>query len=273
MTNEAESSATTQAVSPAASLAVPSVDEPVMLRGSGGAARVRPWPFQPTVAHLVILHQQQRLPSLADLGRWGEQLRSLGFTSVRTGALAVAAGLRVETAGYTPVQELALLAHDHPGAGAAAASQVSSARTSRLTERHLEVASAIDCAAFGSGWQLDGASVADVCRATPRHRGRLAHYDAPGDTAGDTTGPAGYAITGRDARQGFLQRLAVRPEVQGHGVGRLLVHDCLQWLARWRVQRVLVNTATDNAAALALYERAGFHRLGERLRVYERSLA
>lgn len=83
----------------------------------------------------------------------------------------------------------------------------------------------------------------------------------------------GYAITGRDARQGFLQRLAVHPSVQGRGAGRHLVADSLHWLARWRVQRVLVNTPTGNDRALALYLAMGFHRLPERLRVYERSLA
>ena len=49
--------------------------------------------------------------------------------------------------------------------------------------------------------------------------------------------------------------------------------DSLQWLARWRVQRVLVNTPTDNEPALALYEQLGFQRMTERLRVYEQALA
>jgi ribosomal protein S18 acetylase RimI-like enzyme len=51
-----------------------------------------------------------------------------------------------------------------------------------------------------------------------------------------------------------------------------LVDDCLRWLARWRVDRVLVNTPTDNHVALRLYETAGFRRLSERLRVFERDL-
>ena len=106
--------------------------------------------------------------------------------------------------------------------------------------------------------------MADVRCATPRHRARLA-----GD--GDAH-LAAYAITGRDASQGFLQRLAVDPAYQRRGLGRALVLDSLQWLGRWRVRRVLVNTPTDNEAALALYEQVGFHRLPERLGVYERIL-
>jgi ribosomal-protein-alanine N-acetyltransferase len=80
----------------------------------------------------------------------------------------------------------------------------------------------------------------------------------------------GYALSGRDARQVFLQRLAVRPEVQRRGIARALVDDCLAWAARWHAERVLVNTHVGNDAALALYANAGFHRLAERLHVFER---
>jgi ribosomal protein S18 acetylase RimI-like enzyme len=82
-----------------------------------------------------------------------------------------------------------------------------------------------------------------------------------------------YAVSGRDARQGFLQRLAVHPRAQRQGYGRALVLDSLRWAARWRVDRVLVNTHTTNQPALDLYEGVGFHRLHERLHVFERSLA
>ena len=133
--------------------------------------------------------------------------------------------------------------------------------THRLLVGQRPAASAIDRASFGDDWALEPAAVGDVCTATPRHRSRGAGHPL-----------AAYAISGRDGKQGFLQRLAVAPDAQRHGVGRALVQDSLHWLARWRVQRVLVNTAVDNDAALALYERLGFQRLGERLRVYERSL-
>ena len=58
----------------------------------------------------------------------------------------------------------------------------------------------------------------------------------------------------------------------GNGIGRALVQDSLQWLARWRVQQVLVNTPVDNERALHLYESLGFRRMSERLRVFERAL-
>jgi len=229
---------------------------PLVLRGTGSACRVQPWSFQPDIAQLVM-YQQQRLPAVADLNRWADRLRELGYTSVRTTALATSAGLRVETAGFHTIQELILLEHRRPTRGYAA-----HVATRRLHVAQHDEASAVDKAAFGQQWALDAPALAAVCAATPRHRGR-----ATG------TPLAAYAISGRDAKQGFLQRLAVHPAQQRQGLGRALVLDSLQWLARWRVQRVLVNTPVDNDAALALYESVGFQRLSEHLRMYERALA
>ncbi|MCO5329793.1 MAG: GNAT family N-acetyltransferase [Ilumatobacteraceae bacterium] len=254
MTNEADRLA----------LSRPGADAPLLLHGAGCTARVRPWPFQPDVAHLVLL-RQARLPTPADLERWEVALRAVGYSSVRTGAVGAAAAGCMERAGYHIAQELVLLQHDDPRTAGHDANDGFTTR--RLTGADDPAASEVDCAAFGGGWQLDAAAIDDVRHATPRHRARGLHATA-GQQRLD-----GYAITGRDARQGFLQRLAVHPSVQGRGAGRHLVADSLHWLARWRVQRVLVNTPTGNDRALALYLAMGFHRLPERLRVYERSLA
>ena len=133
--------------------------------------------------------------------------------------------------------------------------------TLRLGESQHRSAAGVDRAAFGPEWHLDASAVADVCAATPRHRARrIGDVDA-------------YAITGRDSRQGFLQRLAVHPDQQRQGLGRALALDSLRSLARWRVTKVLVNTPVDNEPALDLYRSLGFRPLPERLRVFERSCA
>ncbi|MEZ5271686.1 MAG: GNAT family N-acetyltransferase [Ilumatobacteraceae bacterium] len=262
MTNEADRLA----------LSRPGADAPLLLHGAGCTARVRPWPFQPHVAHLVLL-RQARLPTPADLERWETALRAVGYRAVRTGALGTAGGGGMERGGYQIAQELVLLQHDDPRAVTPATTVATPGpdptgfTTHRLPVGDDDAASEVDCAAFGTGWQLDAAAIDDVRHATPRHRARGLRLD------GSARRLDGYAITGRDARQGFLQRLAVHPDAQGCGAGRRLVADSLHWLARWRVQRVLVNTPTDNERALALYLDTGFHRLPERLRVYERSLA
>ncbi len=230
----------------------------IVIGAHGVSCRVRPWSFQPRTAQLVM-YQQHTLPSLADLRRWSDELRDLGYTTVRTTALATSAGLRAETAGFHVIQELVLLEHLAPGRAAHR-----SVSTNRLLVTKHAAASAIDLSAFGDQWALQPLAVGDVCSATPRHRARCVD-----DTSGAL---AAYAISGRDGKQGFLQRLAVHPHAQRQGLGRALVLDSLQWSARWRVQRVLVNTPIDNEPALHLYETTGFRRLGDRLRVYEQAL-
>ena len=233
------------------------IGAPLTLRGDGVTGRVLEWPSQPGVAQL-IMYQQHRLPSTGDLMRWSDQLLGRGFHRIRTSALAPLAAHRVEALGFHMVQELVLLEHDHPSD--APRPEMPSQRL--LVAQHA-AASALDHAAFGVGWSLDPEAIDEVRRATPSHRARW---------LGESL-PAGYALTGRDARQGFLQRLAVHPDQQGQGLGRALVSDCLRWLARWRAERVLVNTPVGNHVALRLYETSGFRRLHERLRVFERELS
>ncbi len=229
---------------------------PLVLRGEGVSSRVVEWPSQPGVAQL-IMYQQQRIPSADDLQRWVDTIASRGYSTIRTSALAAQAAAAVEVVGFQSVQDLALLQHDlmlrldRPRAPLA-----------RLTEHHHTRASEVDRAAFGDGWFLDPAAIDEVRRATPHHRARTAGGDAF----------AGYAVSGRDAGIGFLQRLAVHPDHQRRGLARALVLDSLRWMSRWRVERVLVNTPVNNEPALLLYESTGFHRLREHLRVYERSL-
>ena len=79
-------------------------------------------------------------------------------------------------------------------------------------------------------------------------------------------------VSGRDGRNGYIQRLAVSPDHQNRGFGLALVTDSLRWMARWRVQRALVNTHVGNDAALVLYHRLGFTDLSDRLHVFERRI-
>ena len=225
------------------------------LRARGITARVRPWPADHDTAHLILYHQSL-MPEVHELQRWADELAGRGYRRVRTTALATVASARFDRAGFTTVQELVLLQHDDPRTAPAPAIP-----TLRLVESQHRSAAGVDRAAFGPEWHLDASAVADVCAATPRHRARrIGDVDA-------------YAITGRDSRQGFLQRLAVHPDQQRQGLGRALALDSLRSLARWRVTKVLVNTPVDNEPALDLYRSLGFRPLPERLRVFERSCA
>lgn len=230
---------------------------PQVLRGATSSCRIRPWTGQPSVAQLVVFNQGIA-PTAGDVDRWVDELHRLGYAAVRTGALNELTGAVVRQAGFGVRQELELLEHRSPAT--AGRPEVPSRR---LPDAERQAAVAVDRAAFETPWQLDEAAFAEVCNATVRHRARAV------DSGGSL---AGFAISGRDGRLGFLQRLAVHPAHRREGLGAALVVDSLRWLARWRATRVLVNTHVENVAALTLYHRLGFVSLPERLAVYERSL-
>jgi ribosomal protein S18 acetylase RimI-like enzyme len=220
---------------------------------------VRPWSFSTDVAHLVF-YNQSRVPSPDDVRHWMAELSRLGYRSVRTGALGLVGSSVVIELDFQLVQTLALLEHSDP-----ASAPRSTVDTTRLSWTRLQQASDTDVAAFGAAWGIDATAIADMSTATPAHRMR--------SVTGTNSALSGYAVSGRDGRLGFLQRLAVDPAMQRRGIGTALVADSLRWLARWRCARVLVNTHVDNTAALALYHRMGFVTLPDQLRVFERSLA
>jgi ribosomal protein S18 acetylase RimI-like enzyme len=82
----------------------------------------------------------------------------------------------------------------------------------------------------------------------------------------------GYAVTGLTRDIGYLQRLAVDPDTEGRGIGRILVLDGLRWARDNGAEQAVVNTQVGNARALALYESLGFRRLPEGLSVLGRTL-
>jgi ribosomal protein S18 acetylase RimI-like enzyme len=109
----------------------------------------------------------------------------------------------------------------------------------------------VDHVAFPPFWQLDEHGLREALDATPWTRFRLARADGR---------IVGYAICGRSAERGFVQRLAVDPDVQRGGIGWDLMVDGLRWMHRRGVKRAVVNTQLGNQPALDLYERLGFRR-------------
>ena len=237
---------------------------PLILRAANGnsgvLARVRPWAFEPNVAHLV-LYNQSRLPAPADIIGWIAELRVAGYDTVRTGALGTQAGARFERLGFEVIQSLVLL--EHTSVGDAPVGPAKNESVVRLDDHDDTEASRVDIAAFGAGWCIDRVGIGDVRTATPRHRARAVKTE---------DAIVAYAISGRDGRNAYIQRLAVAPQHQQQGHGAALVADSLRWMARWRVQRALVNTHVGNTPALALYHRFGFVDLSDRLHVYERRI-
>jgi ribosomal protein S18 acetylase RimI-like enzyme len=189
-------------------------------------------------------------------------LAGRGFGEVITAALGSAEQQPFLAAGFTVREELHLLVHDldpppAPPDGAAT--------LRRPHRREWENMGAIDASAFSPFWHLDAVGIAEASDATPSARIRVAV------TAGSEL--AGYAVSGRSAGRGYLQRVAVYPRVQGRGFGTSLVVDGLRWMARRGAARALVNTQLPNERALALYLRLGFRLQSERLAVLTHPLA
>jgi ribosomal protein S18 acetylase RimI-like enzyme len=182
----------------------------------------------------------------------------VGFPSVRTGALSVRQAEQAHQAGMQCVQELTLL-----DMGAPPRFDRPAVRAKRARSGDLERLAAIDEAAFGTRWCLDASMLADVRGATPLHRARVVTDPRSPDTI------AGFLISGRAGRIGYVQRLAVHPDAQRRGLASALLVDGLRWLRRARVQRVFVNTHVENEAALELYRAHGFNAMDDRLRVFE----
>jgi ribosomal-protein-alanine N-acetyltransferase len=122
----------------------------------------------------------------------------------------------------------------------------------------LPVVSEVDASAFEQLWQN---SLPALERAYPQ---------AIVATVAEMDGKLiGYQISTRNPNGMHLARLAVRPALQGHGVGFTLVTDLIMKAERRGLSHLTVNTQSDNAPSLALYQRMGFHESGERYPVYQ----
>ncbi|MBI2705923.1 MAG: GNAT family N-acetyltransferase [Actinobacteria bacterium] len=219
--------------------------------------RVSPWRGDSSIAYLAPF--PGRSPQPQTLDRCLDELRERGFRSVLTAALGRDEQGAFFAAGFQVHEELHLLRHDlrtipYPP-------PVSLRRGRRRDERTVLK---VDELAFDSFWRFDAPGLADARAATPTSRFRVAEHGGR---------VVGYAVTGRAAAVGYLQRLAVHPTLQGRGIGAALVIDTLRWSQRRNVAAVMVNTQAGNHRALALYERLGFRRESHGLAVLERVLA
>jgi ribosomal protein S18 acetylase RimI-like enzyme len=79
----------------------------------------------------------------------------------------------------------------------------------------------------------------------------------------------GYQLSTRNPLGVHLARLAVRPEMQGKGLGFALVADLIQQAGQHGINHLTVNTQSDNATSLALYQRMGFRETGEQYPVFQ----
>lgn len=87
----------------------------------------------------------------------------------------------------------------------------------------------------------------------------LAMVDESEPSARESSNHGGQPL----GRHAHLARIAVSPNVQGHGLGQHLLIDCLQFAQKQGVNAVHLNTQTSNEASRQLYKRFGFSRTGQ----------
>lgn len=69
----------------------------------------------------------------------------------------------------------------------------------------------------------------------------------------------GCLLCGHDGRRGYLHHVVVTPAYRGQGVGRALVGQALDGLAAEGIAKTHIDVFADNAAALAFWQRIGWH--------------
>lgn len=91
------------------------------------------------------------------------------------------------------------------------------------------------------------------------------------DDSDEVIGYAGLAVVGRRGDyEASIHTIGVEPEHQGKGVGTALLTALLA-RADELAAPVFLEVRTDNVAAITLYERHGFERVGLRKRYYQPS--
>lgn len=176
------------------------------------------------------------------------RLSAEGVAEVVTAALTPGEQAGFLAAGFTVRERLHLLARDLADVPAPPPSIGRDGRLRRGHRTDRRAVLAVDALAFPPFWQLDAGGLGEAMAATPVSRLRVAV----------DPGVVGYAVCGRAAARGYLQRLAVHPDHQGDGVGTALVVDGLRWMRRHGAERAIVNTQERNVGALRLYQRLGF---------------
>ncbi len=217
--------------------------------------RVTPWQGDPFVA-LVGPVKSGRAPTSDDVRRCIGALDLRGVDQAVTPALTPFEAEPFFQAGFRLFERLHLLSCRLDTATRRAVE--SPAKLIRGRPWHNRAVLELDSWAFRGFWRFDKLALAEAKNATPSSRFRVAKLDGR---------VVGYAVTGRAGQRGYLQRLAVDPDVQGRRIGTMLVNDSFDWLRRRGADQSLVNTQETNATALGLYESVGYRRQADGLLV------
>lgn len=117
----------------------------------------------------------------------------------------------------------------------------------------------IDAALFGTDAWSQATFWSELAGVPDRRWYRVAEVDGA---------IVGYVGLGIGEGTGDVQTIAVAPSAQGRGWGRVLLDALLERASTLGCGEVLLEVRSDNAPALALYERSGFATIATRRRYY-----
>lgn len=229
----------------------------LVLRRGSERLRVGPWRGRPEVAYLTPV-PDSAAPSTTLVEHCIDQLASLGYREAVTGALAPNEQVGFLAAGFEIQEHLHLLTHD-----LAELPEVPAGSLRRARRGDWPDVLTLDALAFDEFWRLDEAGLEEALSATPTVRFRVTPVGGR---------VVGYAVAGKAGRRGYLQRLAVHPDHQGHRLGLALTVDALRWLRRRNAEIALVNTQLVNQRAYDLYVSLGFRPEPDGLGVLRRTV-
>jgi len=127
-----------------------------------------------------------------------------------------------------------------------------------MSEDELEKVKMIDHLAFERIWRL---SPEDL-----RFAASKSSYCTVAELDGEIIG---YTMSSSSGMYAHLARLAVHPRLQRQHLGFALVQDLLDhFINGLNYWGVTLNTQNDNSASVALYQRIGFRRTGEKFPVF-----
>jgi ribosomal-protein-alanine N-acetyltransferase len=124
-------------------------------------------------------------------------------------------------------------------------------RIREVTQADIEAVADVDSMAFEPVWHHDATAL-----------GLASRQAVTFTLIEDDERILGYQLSTRHIDTGHLARLAIRPEMQGRGLGGMLVGGMLRFFAERDIQKVTVNTQADNVASQRLYRRLGFQPVG-----------
>lgn len=118
--------------------------------------------------------------------------------------------------------------------------------------------------------QLFGPSAWTMAMLTEELRGAGRWYIGahPIDDGGHTP-LVGYGGIWWDGEDAHIMTIGVHPDQQGRGIGQTLMTQLVAHARQLGARSMVLEVAVNNPAAIAMYTRAGFNRIGLRKRYYQ----